>query len=125
MLRGYHLMSAEAKRKKEYALGNFNTCDHAGSHLRIEVNRIEGTQDLLGFCSHERKWIDVNPTCRICLRHTLRKKRSYKKTPTQRQRISQGRKRQRERKLEGARNQAYKPFIPKNESKNGSTKHDI
>lgn len=94
-------MEAEAPRKTEYALGNFNTCDHAGSHLRIEVNKSEGTQALKGYCSHERKWINVDPTCRKCLRHTPKKKRTYKKTATQRARISQGRKRQRERKLEG------------------------
>ena len=106
-------METEAKRKREYAISNFNTCDHAGVNLRIEVNRLEGTQALLGFCSHERKWVDVDPTCRICLRYTPKKKRKYKKTPTQRKRISQGRKRQRERKLEGARKQAYRPFVEK------------
>ena len=107
-------MSVEEDRKKGYALGNFNTCDHAGSHLRIEVNRLEGTQALLGFCSHERRWIDVDPTCRRCLRHTPKKKRKYKKTPTQRKRISQGRKRQRERELEGSRYKTKNPFVEQN-----------
>lgn len=104
-------MEAEAQRKKEYAIGNFNTCDHAGSHLRIEVNKLEGTKALLGFCSHEKKWIDVDPTCRICLRHTPKKKKNYKKTSTQRKRISQGRKRQREKRLEGSRYQTKGPFV--------------
>ena len=107
-------LSAEEDRKKEYALGQFNTCDHAGSHLRIEVNRLEVTHALLGFCSHEGKWIDVDPTCRRCLRHTPKKKKHYKKTPTQRQRISQGRKRQRERKSEGSRYKTKNPFVEQN-----------
>lgn len=118
-------MSAEENRKKEYALGNFNTCDHAGSHIRIEVNKAAGTKATLGYCSHERKWIDIDPTCRICLRHTRKKKKNYKRTPTQRARISQGRKRQKERKLEGARKQTNYPFIRKDKPENGSTKHDV
>ncbi len=118
-------MSAEAKRKKEFALSNFNTCDHAGSNLRIEVNKLEGTQALLGFCSHERKWIEVNPFCRICLRHTKKKKKKYKKTPTQRQRISQGRLRQKQRKLESARYKSYNPFVEKDRAKDHPTKHDV
>ena len=109
-------MQADAEKKKEYAMSNFNTCDHAGVNLRIEVIRLEGTQALLGFCSHERKWIDVDPTCRICLRHTPKKNRKYKKTPTARARISQSRKRQLERKLEGARKQTYNPFVSKDRS---------
>lgn len=104
-------MSAEEDRKKEYAFSNFNTCDYAGSIIRIEVNKLENTQGHLGFCRHEGRWIDINPTCRICLRHRKKKKKIYKKTPTQRQRISQGRKRQRGKRLEYSRYRPYDPLV--------------
>ena len=118
-------MAAEAERKRLYSLEKFNTCDHAGVNLRIEVNRLEDTKATLGFCSHEMKWIEVNPFCRICLRHTKKKKKNYKKTPTQRQRISQGRLRQKQRNLESARYKPYNPFVEKDRSKDHPTKHDV
>ena len=118
-------MAVDDETKRVYALEKFNTCDHAGVTLRIEVNKLEGTQTTLGFCSHERKWIKVILICKICLRHTKKKKRRYKKTAAARARISQGRLRQKQRKLEGARYKPYNPFIEKDRAKDHPTKHDV
>ena len=100
-------LTEKEKRNKEYAISNFNSCDHAGAFISIEVDKETGTKAVLGYCDHEKKKIDIEPTCRICLRHTRKKKsRASKKTAVKRARISKGRLRQKQREAE-----KHDPFI--------------
>ena len=109
-------MTAEDVKRIERAMGRFNTCGVAGTVLSIEVNRKTGGKKFLGYCGLERKRVDVEPTCRICLRHTKKKKNTSKKTATARARISQGRKREKQRKerakrlKESSRQKSADPF---------------
>lgn len=79
-------------------MAQFNTCGYAGSVISIEVDRVANTKNFLGYCGLEKKRIDVEPTCRICLRHKKRIHKSSKKTATTRAKIKQGRLRQKQRK---------------------------
>ena len=90
-------LTAEDVKRIERAMAKFNTCDSAGSFLAVEVDRKAGTKSFRGYCNHENRRIDVEPTCRICLRHTKIKKKT-KKTAVKIQRIKQGRQRQKQRK---------------------------
>jgi hypothetical protein len=95
----------------EYAMGNFNTCDHAGHMISFVVDSKTGTKTFLGHCSHEGRKIDVEPTCRICLRHTPKKKKTSKKTAAARARIKQGRLREKERKARRESREYKKPGL--------------
>ena len=92
---------SEAEKRLERSVGRFNTCDNAGRIISLEVDKLRGTKATLGWCAREGRRIDIDPSCRICLRHTKRKKKSTKKTATQINKIKQGRKRQQQRKEEG------------------------
>ena len=93
-------LTAEDVKRIERAMAKFNTCASAGLMLSIAVDRKLGTKSFLGYCSYEKRRIDVEPTCRICLRHSKIKKRSTKKTAVQIQRIKKGRLRQKQRQAE-------------------------
>ena len=93
-------LTAEDVKRIERAMAKFNTCASAGSMLSIEVDRLKGSKSFRGYCSYEKRRIDVEPTCRICLRHEKIKKKT-KKTATQIARIKQGRLRQKQRKAAG------------------------
>lgn len=100
-------LTEKEKRDREYAVSNFNTCDHAGEYISIEVNKETEAKAVLGYCDHEKRKIDIDPTCRICLRHIgKKKKKPGKKTPVKRARISKGRLRQKQREAK-----KHDPFI--------------
>lgn len=98
-------LTAEDVKRIERAMAKFNTCDLAGSYLFIEVDKKTNTKSFKGFCTYNQgagipNKIDVEPTCRICLRHEKIKKRSTKKTAAHIQRIKKGRLRQKQRQAE-------------------------
>ena len=98
-------LTAEDVKRIERAMAKFNTCDLAGSYLFIEVDKKTKTKSFRGYCTVNQRSgipnkIDVEPTCRICLRHEKIKKRSTKKTAVKIQRIKKGRLRQKQRKAE-------------------------
>jgi len=98
-------LTAEDVKRIERAMAKFNTCDLAGSYLFIEVDKKTNTKSFKGFCTYNQgagmpNKIDIEPTCRICLRHEKIKKRSTKKTATQIQRIKKVRLRQKQRQAE-------------------------
>lgn len=85
----------------ERALANFDICKNAGATVSFEVDSKTGRKEVLGYCKHERSRIDIEPTCRICLRCEKNKKEKSKKTPAARARIAKGRLRQKQRKEKG------------------------
>jgi hypothetical protein len=89
-------VTVDDAKRVERAVERFNSCGHAGAYLSIEVDRKAGTKTFMGFCGLERRKVDVEPTCRICVRHSNKKKKKSKKTPATRARIRKGRQRQRE-----------------------------
>jgi hypothetical protein len=77
----------------ERATEKFATCQEAGEMLSFHVDRKTNTKTILGYCAREGRRIDVEPSCRICLRWEKKKKRS-KKLGAASARIKKGRERQ-------------------------------
>jgi hypothetical protein len=94
-------MSDEELVRVERALAKYDECQRSGSTFTLEVNKDTGDKQFLGFCKFHHRFIDIEPTCRICLRIDRKKKKPSKKTATQINRIKQGRKRQKQRKEAG------------------------
>ena len=67
---------SEEIQKLERATDKFISCNNAGATMSIQVDSKTKTKAVLGWCSHEGRKIDIEPTCRICLRHE-----KIKKTP--------------------------------------------